>query len=197
MADKLRRGLIGHFMAPFTQDEERVDDLRKLCESPFERELYDELTQRGYWVTPQVRVGQYRIDMVVEGHNDARLAIECDGDRFHPLERLPEDMARQAVLERLGWTFVPVRGSQFLRDPNGALEPILGRLKAAGIEPVVPGGSEEPATAQEMEVRDRIVKRAQEIRRMWRGEGPADAGLTQRPTPRRSTRRTTSKQPRS
>ncbi len=49
-----------------------MEDLRKLCESPFERELYDELTQRGYWVTPQVKVGQYRIDMVVEGHNDAR-----------------------------------------------------------------------------------------------------------------------------
>ena len=63
----LRRNLIAHFATPFAQDEVRVEDLRKLCESPFEREMYDELTQRGYWVTPQVRVGQYRIDLVVEG----------------------------------------------------------------------------------------------------------------------------------
>ena len=56
-ADRLRRSLIGHFATPFAQDEARVEDLRKLCESPFEREMYDELTQRGYWVTPQVRVG--------------------------------------------------------------------------------------------------------------------------------------------
>jgi hypothetical protein len=53
--------------------EVRVEDLRKICESPFEREVYDELTQRGYRVRPQVNIGPYRIDMLVEGHNDARL----------------------------------------------------------------------------------------------------------------------------
>ncbi|WP_406707183.1 hypothetical protein [Tunturiibacter gelidoferens] len=31
-----------------------------------------------------------------------RLAVECDGDRFHTLETLQSDMERQAVLERLG-----------------------------------------------------------------------------------------------
>ena len=82
-ADKLRRSLISHFETPYAQDEARVEDMRTLCESPFEREMYDELTQLGYWVTPQVKVGQYRIDMVVEGHNDARLAVECDGDKYH------------------------------------------------------------------------------------------------------------------
>ena len=38
-ADQFRRSLIGHFAAPFAQDEVRVEDLRKLCESPFEREM--------------------------------------------------------------------------------------------------------------------------------------------------------------
>ena len=32
---------------------------------------------------PQVPVGQYRLDMAVRGHNDARLAIECGGDRYY------------------------------------------------------------------------------------------------------------------
>ena len=40
-ADRLRRSLIAHFTAPFAQDEKRVEDLRKLCESPFEREMFD------------------------------------------------------------------------------------------------------------------------------------------------------------
>ena len=66
-ADRLRRSLIHHFSVPFAQDEVRVEDLRKLCESPFEREVYDDLTERGYWVVPQVPVGQYRIDMVGTG----------------------------------------------------------------------------------------------------------------------------------
>lgn len=70
--------------------------MRSLCESDFERNVYDELTQRGYLVTPQVKAGAYRIDMVVEGHNDSRLAIECDGDRYHGADRWAGDMYRQA-----------------------------------------------------------------------------------------------------
>src|SRR5258708_29882418 len=71
-ADRLRRSLIAHFATPFAQDEIRAEDLRKLCESPFEREIYDELTQRRCCVTPQDRVVQYSSDMQVEGHNNAR-----------------------------------------------------------------------------------------------------------------------------
>jgi very-short-patch-repair endonuclease len=156
-------------------------------------EVAARLARLGYRVIPQWKVGHYLIDLVVEG-NGKRLAVECDGDRFRPLERLPQDMARQAVLERLGWAFVPIRGSQFLRDPDGALEPVLARLKAAGIEPVAPGKSEEPALPQEIELRDRVVRRAQEIRRMWRGESPADSGLAQRGNQRRTTRRTSKRQ---
>ena len=159
-------------------------------------EVATRLAGLGYRVVPQRRVGHYLIDLVIES-NGKSLAVECDGDRFHPPERLPEDMARQAVLERLGWSFIPIRGSQFLRDPDGALEPILARLKAAGIEPIAPRGGEEPAVAQQIELRDRVVRRAQEIRRLWRGEGSADAGLAQRGNQRRSTRRTTSKRGRS
>jgi very-short-patch-repair endonuclease len=158
-------------------------------------EVAARLAGLGYRVVPQRKVGHYVIDLVVES-NRKSVAVECDGDRFHPPERLPEDMARQAVLERLGWTFIPIRGSQFLRDPEGSMEPILARLKAAGIEPVAPGESEEPAGAQEIQLRDRILKRAQEIRGMWRGEGPADAEVPQRGNQRRSTRRTTSRRPR-
>jgi very-short-patch-repair endonuclease len=161
--------------------------------SILEGEVAARLTSLGYRVVPKLKVGHYVIDLVVESKGK-RLAVECDGDRFIPLERLPDDMARQAVLERLGWTFVPIRGSQFLRDPDGAMKPILSRLKAAGIEPVVLGESEEPAVAQD-ELRDRVVRRAQEIRRIWRDEDPAAAGFAQRDNQRRSTRRTTSKRP--
>jgi very-short-patch-repair endonuclease len=159
-------------------------------------EVAGRLAGLGYRVVPQRKVGHYVIDLVVES-NGRSLAVECDGDRFHPPERLPEDMARQAVLERLGWSFLPIRGSQFLRDPDGAMEPLLARLKTAGIEPVVSGESEEPAVEQEIELRDRVLGRAQEIRRLWRGEGPAEAGPARQGIQRRSTRRTTSKRPRS
>jgi very-short-patch-repair endonuclease/Cdc6-like AAA superfamily ATPase len=135
-ADKLRRSLIAHFNTPFAQDEMRVDDLRKLCESPFEREVYDQLTQRGYWVTPQVRVSQFRIDMVVEGHNDARLAIECDGDKYHGPDKWADDMQRQRVLERAGWVFWRCFASAFIRRRKDMLDDLVKTLAERGIEPI-------------------------------------------------------------
>lgn len=135
-ADWLRRSLIRHFSAPFAQDEKRVEDQRRLCESDFERDLYDELTQRGYWVTPQVRVGHYRIDMVVEGHNDARLAIECDGDRYHGPDKWADDMQRQRVLERTGWVFWRCFASTYIRHRTEVLDDLLTTLRERGVEPI-------------------------------------------------------------
>lgn len=135
-ADRLRRNLIAHFAAPFAQDELRVEDFRTLCESPFERELFDELTQRGYWVTPQVRVGQYRIDMVVEGHNDARLAVECDGDKYHGADKWTDDLQRQRVLERAGWVFWRCFASAFIRRRSEVLEDLMKTLTERGIDPI-------------------------------------------------------------
>jgi very-short-patch-repair endonuclease len=106
-------------------------------ESPFEAEVFKILTSLGYCITPQWQVGAYRIDMVAEG-NGKRLAIECDGERWH-YDKAEEDLARQALLERLGWTFVRIRGSVFYRDKTPsrsvALSPLLQRLKEIGIEP--------------------------------------------------------------
>ena len=108
-AGDLRRRLIEH-----AQDPEALlrllEDKEKRTESPFERDVLKGLLVAGYKVTPQWKVGSRRIDLVVEG-NGRRLAVECDGDRYHPLEKLGEDMERQAVLERLGWIFVRIRGS--------------------------------------------------------------------------------------
>jgi very-short-patch-repair endonuclease len=141
-SDRLRRALIEHFFSPFAQDEERVEDLRKLCESPFEREVYDELAGRGFHVTPQVRVGQYRIDMVVEGHNDARLAIECDGDRYHGPSKWADDIHRQRVLERAGWVFWRCFASSFVRRRTAMVADLLRSLAEREIEPV--GGEGAP-----------------------------------------------------
>lgn len=135
-ADRLRRNLIGHFASPFAQDEGRVTGLRELCESPFEREVYDLLVERGYWVTPQVKVGEYRIDLVVEGHNDNRLAIECDGDRHHGPDRWDGDMRRQRALERAGWVFWRCFASNFIRRRQVLVNDLLRLLTERGIGPI-------------------------------------------------------------
>src|SRR5207249_4538853 len=93
-------------------------------------------TQRGYWVTPQVRVGQYRIDMVVEGHDDARLAVECDGDKYHGVDKWADDMQRQRVLERAGCMFWRCFASAFIRRRKEVVRGLLTALAERGIEPV-------------------------------------------------------------
>jgi len=45
-------------------------------------------------------------------------------------------MARQALLERLGWTFARIRGSAFYRDADAAMQPVFARLQEIGIVPI-------------------------------------------------------------
>ncbi len=52
-----------------------------LCESGVEKSLFTTLHEMGYTVTPQVKVGSYRIDLVVQSDGDERLAVECDRGR--------------------------------------------------------------------------------------------------------------------
>ncbi|MEZ5485727.1 MAG: AAA domain-containing protein [Lysobacteraceae bacterium] len=103
--DSLNGKVISHFKQPFRQDAKKVQALRERCESGFELEMFDELVKRGFRVEPQVQCGGYRIDFVVEGNEGRRLAVECDGDRFHGPGQWQDDMTRQRVLERAGWTF--------------------------------------------------------------------------------------------
>jgi very-short-patch-repair endonuclease/transcription elongation GreA/GreB family factor len=134
--DYLRRGLVAHFSTPFAQDEPRVADLRELCESPFELAVYDLLTERGFRVTPQVPVGSFRLDMVVEGHQDNRLAVECDGDRYHGPDRWADDMNRQRILERAGWRFWRCFASTFVMQRSEVIQDLLRTLEEKGIEPI-------------------------------------------------------------
>jgi very-short-patch-repair endonuclease len=161
----LRRRLIEHAQDP--QSLLRLlEDKEKRTESQFERDVLKKLLVAGYQVTPQWKVGSRRIDLVVEG-NGRRLAVECDGDRYHPIEKLGEDMERQAILERLGWVFVRIRGSVFFRDPSRAMKPVFEKLQTLEIDPT---SEREVATINNVsgtELTDRITRRAEQIRTQW------------------------------
>lgn len=104
-------------------------DLLAACESQFERDVLLKIMARGYRkISVQHTVGRYRIDLVVEGPH-SRLAVECDGDRWHGPDVWHKDRARQQVLERANWTFERIRGSAFYRDPDNALLPLWQHLE--------------------------------------------------------------------
>lgn len=134
--DSLNGKVIGHFKQPFRQDTKKVQALRERCESGFEFEMFDELVKRGFRVEPQVPCGGYRIDFVVEGKEGRRLAIECDGDRFHGPGQWQDDMVRQRVLERAGWTFWRCFASSFVRRREAVLADLMQVLQSLGVEPL-------------------------------------------------------------
>ena len=164
-ADDLRRQLIEHAEDP-ARLMRALEEKEKRTQSNFEREVMKRLAAAGYQVTPHWRIGTFRIDLVVEG-DGKRLAIECDGDRYHPLEKLPEDMDRQSVLERMGWIFTRIRSSEFLRNPARAMKPVFEKLEMLEIRPTGDSAEAERAKGTSHDVIDRVIRRAEELRRNW------------------------------
>jgi hypothetical protein len=105
--------------------------------------------------------------MVVEGHR-RRLAVECDGERWHTPDQLQRDLQRQAILERLGWIFVRIRGSVFFRDPDVAMAPVFAKLQQLDIEPL--GSTSAPGTEYGSDFVNIIRNEAHIIRLNWERE---------------------------
>jgi very-short-patch-repair endonuclease len=151
LSDKdIRASLLSHFDKPMVLNTEDTTRLIDLCESGFERDVYTEFTRRGYRVIPQVKTGAYRIDMVVEGAGDIRLAIECDGDEYHGPDKWAHDMNRQRVLERAGWVFWRCFASTWTLRRDEVIFELCGRLNMMGIEPL--GALEHTSTMVEKRV---------------------------------------------
>lgn len=169
-----RRRIIEHALDPEAWERElkkrlaKVDPRSKMFEGPVLRRLME----RGYNVIPQYQAGAYNIDFVVVG-SGRRLAVECDGEIAHPPEKLQEDMDRQAILERLGWTFVRIRGSLFFRDEDRALEPVFRRLEELGIAPALSTEASSSSRSEAGPV-EQVIRRAQELRASWHPEGTGD-----------------------
>ena len=87
-------------------------------DSLFEQRVFNRVVDRGYSVIPQFSTDSYRIDMVIVGAR-VRLAVECDGDRWHGPAQYADDLARQRDLERAGWHFFRIRESRVLSRSGG------------------------------------------------------------------------------
>ena len=163
----LRRRLIEHARAPELLAR-TFDNQETNIQSTLERDVMKRLVQAGYHVIPRWKVGSMSIDLVVEG-NGKRLAIECDGDRDLPLEKLRDDIERQSMLERLGWTFARVRGSIFFRDPNHAMAPLFDKLQSLEISSMGQGPAPDRAgrSSHLSELTERVIRRAEELRDEW------------------------------
>ncbi len=110
-------------------------EIERDSDSVFENRVAKHLRSKGYEFTQQYPVGAYRIDIVV-AFNGKKIALECDGEEFHSRpEDVMNDMSRQSVLERNGWRFIRLCGSEFFRNEEKAMERVYRELAGFGIYP--------------------------------------------------------------
>jgi very-short-patch-repair endonuclease len=141
--DDMRARLLRYMQNPASTANQEPDFSK--CDSQFEIDVARELYAREYRFFLQYEPfgpSGRRIDIVAEGAK-ARLAIECDGDHWHGPDRWDHDMARQRQLERCGWTFWRIRGSEFYADRVAAVDALIRELDRMGIHP---GAADRPAT---------------------------------------------------
>jgi len=135
---------------PLAEMEAGLEVLRQKAQSEFEIEVGERIIRRGYKVIPQYRPFEsdagYVIDLVVQGE-DNRVAVECDGDRWHGPDRWEYDQRREAQLRRAGWKFWRISGSAFYRDKDGSLEALWRYLEDEGIYPTYGRRVEQPAAS--------------------------------------------------
>ena len=159
-AGDLRRGLLSYAKNPQAY-KQTVIQIEQQSESPFEEAVAKALVSKGFHIVQQWEVGAYRIDMVAV-YKNRKIAIECDGERYHSGEdKILEDMQRQTILERLGWKFIRIRGSEYFADPENTINRVADLLFTYGIK------YEDNFTAtpvnRDTELLQRVKQRAAEI----------------------------------
>ena len=159
-AGDLRRGLLSYAKNPQAY-KQTIVQIQQQADSIFEEEVAKALVSKGFHIVQQWEVGAYRIDMVAV-YKNRKIAIECDGERYHSGEdKILEDMQRQTILERLGWKFIRIRGSEYFADPENTINRVADLLLNYGIK------YEDNFTAtsvnRDTELLQRVKQRAAEI----------------------------------
>ena len=132
-AGDLRRGLLSYAKNPQAY-KQTIVQIQQQADSIFEEEVAKALVSKGFHIVQQWEVGAYRIDMVAV-YKNRKIAIECDGERYHSGEdKILEDMQRQTILERLGWKFIRIRGSEYFADPENTINRVADLLFTYGIK---------------------------------------------------------------
>jgi very-short-patch-repair endonuclease len=102
-------------------------------DSEFEAEVARALRQRGLEVRTQFPACNYKVD-IVASNEFARVAVECDGEIWHLDEHGQlkiEDIDRQEVLERAGWTVLRIPYRNWKRNNAAQVQRVIDALEAS------------------------------------------------------------------
>ncbi len=102
-------------------------------DSAFEVAVIRKLAAAGYSAEPQVGVAGFFIDLAVcnpEKPGEFLMGIECDGATYHSAKSARDrDRLRQEVLENLGWEIRRIWSTDWFRNADAQLQPILVELE--------------------------------------------------------------------
>ena len=158
----LRLRLIRHAEDSPKKKQTKVESPK--FESWVEKEVFEFLSAKGFEVKPDYRVGNFPVGMVVKGSDGTRAVLKCVGDCEISENQLEQDLSRQMTLERLGWEFVSFQASQYYLDKQKTLQTIERKIKRLKINPTQGEFNED---SHSLELRDRVIKRAEMIRSRW------------------------------
>lgn len=107
-------------------------DTGKAPDSAFEIAVMRKLAAAGYESVPQVGVAGFFIDLAVRNPDkpgEFLMGIECDGATYHSAKSARDrDRLRQEVLEGLGWKIRRIWSTDWFRNADAQIQPIVAEL---------------------------------------------------------------------
>jgi hypothetical protein len=160
----LRYKLIKHAQAPIGLRKKTITK-EDVFKSDLQRAVFKELQSQKYQVLLNFELGLGTIDIVAQGEERRRLAIQCDGDATKTKEDLIFEMEYYMTLRRLKWDIIHIRSTAYYMDSEKAFKRLLRRLKKAGIVP----SREEPTEPKAVSptLYEMVTKKATNIRKRW------------------------------
>ena len=134
----------------------------KQPDSDFEIAVMNALKLEGFNCVPQVGVTGYFIDLAVQDPGQPGrylMGVECDGATYHSAKSARDrDRLRQSVLEGLGWNIKRIWSTDWFKNPQAQLKPIIEALHQLKTEV-----SEEPVIDSEIEEIESVIEHEDEV----------------------------------
>lgn len=122
-----------------------IEETDRPPDSDFEISVMEALGAHGFVCVPQVGIAGFFIDIAVRDPGNPGsylMGIECDGATYHSAKSVRDrDRLRQNVLENLGWNIQRIWSTDWFKNPNSQIEPIVTELRKLQTEPVSVDGA--------------------------------------------------------
>ena len=160
----LRYKLIKHAQDPAGLRKKTIVK-EEVFKSNIQRHVFKKLQSQKYQVLLNFELGMRSIDIVAQGEERRRLAIQCDGECVKTEEDLFLEMEYYMTLRRLDWDIFHIRSTEYYSDPEKTFKRLSHRLEKAGIFPT----RQEPVEPKtdSPDLREMVIKKASNLRVRW------------------------------